>query len=112
MQHQHHTEHADTGNPRRTDGAEHGDEENDQLVRQIKFDTGQTGDEKCGSGFVKGGAIHVHRCPQRHNEVGDVFLDMQMLFDTAQRDRQGRGAGTGGEGCHQRFAGAPPKMER
>jgi hypothetical protein len=61
--------------------------EDDHLAGNIKLNTGQTGDEECRRRLVKRGAIHIDRCAERHDKVGDVFFDMQMLFCAAQGDR-------------------------
>jgi hypothetical protein len=77
------------------DGAEHGDEEDHRLLRDIEFDAGQAGDEEGGSSLVERRAVHVHGGAERHDEAGDILLDVQVLLGAAQRDGQGCRAGAG-----------------
>ncbi len=112
MKHKHHRYHSGAGYARCSHRREHCRKEYDHLLYQVELDPREIGNEQGRQCLVQGGAIHVQSGAQRHDETCDIALDMQMLFDAAQGDRQGSGAGTGGECRDQSFPRAPPELER
>lgn len=69
------------------------------------------GDEQCGGCFVQCCVVYVGCGVEWYDKIGNVFLDMQVLFDVVQCDWQCCGVGIGGEGGDQCFVGFVKEMQ-
>ena len=79
-------------------GAEHGEQQQGDLLAHREVDAKHLGNEQHDAALVERGAAHVHRGAERQHEARGAGRDLQLLGGVGQRAGQSGVAGAGREG--------------